>query len=502
MTPFRTKNSAGTRIGGGVGHHPLPSFLGRRRATDLLFGAAVALFGPIANAQDFRTGTVAERYALLCANCHGKNLEGSSPATSLLKDTWLYGGDDESLAKSIRTGFPEKGMPAWGTAIPEKEIRAMVIYLRETRARVLRDQTKVVAPPAAMTAKSQLHDFKLDTWVDAVVEPWSLAFLSPTQAIMTEKRGFLYLIENGKLAARPISGLPMIYIGGQAGLMDVVPHPDYAANGWIYLSYSEQLTKADGTPAAFTRIIRGKLKDGALVEQQTIFQAKLEHHIKADWHFGSRIAFDGKGYVFFSIGERGQHQHAQDLALPGGKIHRLHDDGRVPADNPFVGDPTAIPSIWSYGHRNPQGLAFSPATGELFSSEHGPRGGDELNLVRRGLNYGWPVISYGMNYNGTTFTELTAKEGMEQPIAHWVPSLATCGLNFYTGDLFPKWKHQLFLASLAAEQFLRIEIVGGKVVSREVLFKDLGRIRHVITGPDGALYVLLPKRIVRLTPAS
>ena len=358
----------------------------------------------------------------------------------------------------------------------------MVIYLRETRAKMLRDQTKVVAPPAAMTAKSQLHDFKLDTWVDAVAEPWSLAFLSPTQAIMTEKRGFLYLIENGKLAARPISGLPMIYIGGQAGLMDVVPHPDYAANGWIYLSYSEQLTKADGTPAAFTRIIRGKLKDGALVEQQTIFQAKLEHHIKADWHFGSRIAFDGKGYVFFSIGERGQHQHAQDLALPGGKIHRLHDDGRVPADNPF--------------------LAFSPATGELFSSEHGPRGGDELNLVRRGLNYGWPVISYGMNYNGTTFTELTAKEGMEQPIAYWVPSLATCGLNFYAGDLFPKWKHQLFLASLAAEQFLRIEIVGGKAVSQEVLFKDLGRIRHVITGPDGALYVLLQKRIVRLTPAS
>jgi glucose/arabinose dehydrogenase len=174
----------------------------------------------------------------------------------------------------------------------------------------------------------------------------------------------------------------------------------------------------------------------------------------------------------------------------------------VPADNPFVGDPTAIPSIWSYGHRNPQGLAFSPATGELFSSEHGPRGGDELNLVRRGLNYGWPVISYGMNYNGTTFTELTAKEGMEQPIAYWVPSLATCGLNFYAGDLFPKWKHQLFLASLAAEQFLRIEIVGGKAVSQEVLFKDLGRIRHVITGPDGALYVLLQKRIVRLTPAS
>ena len=473
---------------------------GRRWLRGGLLVVVAGVAASTVRAQDFRAGTVAERYTLLCANCHGRNLEGSGTGPSLLKDTWLHGSDDESIARSIRTGFPEKGMPAWGTAIPEKEIRAMVIYLRETRAKVLRDQTKVVAPPAAMTAKSQLHDFKLDTWVDAVVEPWSLAFLSPTQAIITEKRGFLYLIENGKLAARPISGLPMIYVNGQAGLMDVVPHPDYTANSWIYLSYSEQLTKADGTPAAFTRIIRGKLKDGVLVEQQTIFQAKLEHYIKADWHFGSRLAFDGKGHIFFSIGERGQHQHAQDLARPGGKIHRLHDDGRVPADNPFVGDPTAVPSIWSYGHRNPQGLAFSPATGELFSSEHGPRGGDELNLVRRGANYGWPVITYGMNYDGTTFTELTAKEDLEQPIAYWVPSLATCGINFYTGELFPKWKDHLFLASLAAEQLLRIEVAGGKVISQEVLFKDLGRIRHVITGPDGALYVLLPKRIVRLTP--
>ena len=467
-----------------------------------LLAAAVALVGSTANAQNFRTGTVAERYTLLCANCHGKNLEGSGTGPSLLKDTWLHGGDDESIAKSIRTGFPEKGMPVWGAAIPEKEIRAMVIYLREARAKAIRDLTKVSKPPASMTAKSQLHEFKLDTWVDAVVEPWSLAFLSPTQAIMTEKRGFLYLIENGKLAPRPISGLPMIDVGGQGGLFEVVPHPDYATNGWIYLSYSDPQVKTDGTPAVLTRIIRGKLKEGVFAEQQTIFQAKLEHYIKADWHFGSRIAFDGRGYVYFSIGERGQSAHAQDITRPNGKIHRLHDDGRIPVDNPFVSDPTAVPSIWSFGHRNPQGLAFSPATGELFNSEHGPRGGDELNLVRKGLNYGWPVITYGMNYDGTTMTELTAKEGLEQPIAYWVPSIATCGINFYTGDLFPKWKNQLFLASLSAEQLLRIEIVDGKVVAKEVVFKDLSRIRHVITGPDGALYVLLQKRIVRLTPSS
>ena len=200
--------------GRGAGSQLLSSCLWWRRSFGLLLVATVALAGATARAQDFRAGTVAERYTLLCANCHGRNLEGSGTGPSLLKDTWLHGGDDESIARSIRTGFPEKGMPVWGTAIPEKEIRAMVIYLRETRAKVLRDQTKVSAPPASITAKSQLHDFRLETWVDGVVEPWSLAFLSPTRAIMTEKRGFLYLIENGKLAARPISGLPMIYVNG------------------------------------------------------------------------------------------------------------------------------------------------------------------------------------------------------------------------------------------------------------------------------------------------
>ncbi len=465
-----------------------------------LLAAAAALAGASARAQDFRTGTVAERFALLCANCHGKNLEGSGIGPSLLKDTWLHGGDDESIAKSIRTGFPEKGMPVWGAAIPEKEIHAMVIYLRESRAKARLQQTQFVTPVDSVTATSQLHDYKLNTWVDGVIEPWSLAFLSPTQAIMTERQGFLYLIENGKLAVRPILGLPVIETGVQAGLLDVVPHPDYANNGWIYLAFSDPQVKADGTKAAFTRIIRGKLKEGRFVEQQTIFQAKLEHYIKAEWHFGGRIAFDRQGYLYFSIGERGQGPHAQDLTRPNGKIHRLYDDGRVPADNPFVGDPTAIPSIWCYGNRNPQGLAFHPVTGELYEAEHGPRGGDELNLIRKGHNYGWPVITYGMNYDGTTMTELTAKEGMDQPLAYWVPSIAPCGANFYTGDLFPKWKNHLFLASLAAQELRRIEIADGKVVTQEVIFKNLGRIRHVITGPDGALYVLLQQRIVRLTP--
>jgi glucose/arabinose dehydrogenase len=477
---------------------PHPS---RLRPFFALATVAVALTSTHLSAQNRRPNTVAERYELLCANCHGKNLEGGQ-APTMLDDVWTNGGDDESLTKSIRGGFPDKGMPAWGAAIPDKEIRAMVIYIRELRAKAIREKTQFTKPADSMVAQSQLHAYKIDTWVGGLKEPYSLAFLSPTSAVVTEKRGFLYQIENGKLADRPITGVPAVDTAQQAGLFDVVPHPDYAKNGWLYLAFSDPQEKADGTKVSLTKIVRGKLKDGAFIDQQTIFQGKPEHYIKAGGvHFGGRIAFDGKGYIFFSIGERGQGIHAQEIARPNGKVHRLHDDGRVPADNPFVSDPKADATIWSYGHRNPQGLAFHPVTGELFDAEHGPRGGDELNLVQKGVNYGWPVITYGMNYDGTAMTDITAKDGMAQPVTYWVPSIAPCGANFYAGDLFPKWKNHLFVASLAAEELHRLEVVGGKLVAQEVVFKNLGRIRHVIGGPDGALYVLLPNRVARLTPA-
>jgi aldose sugar dehydrogenase len=276
-----------------------------------------------------------------------------------------------------------------------------------------------------------------------------------------------------------------------------VPHPNYASNGWLYFAYADL-----DNGKSLTRIIRGKLRGNALVDQETIYQAPPEHYWKAGGvHFGGRIAFDRQGYIYFVIGERGQKEQAQDLALPTGKVHRLFDDGRLPPDNPFINQPNALKSIWSYGHRNPQGLAIDPRNGDIYDLEHGPRGGDELNLVRKGRNYGWPVISYGINYDGTTLTELTHKEGMEQPVVYWTPSLAVCGMNFYTGDLFPKWKNNLFIASLAAQELRRLEIKNGEVVTQEVLFKNLGRIRHVVGGPDGALYVMLPERIARIAPA-
>jgi glucose/arabinose dehydrogenase len=468
----------------------------------LLVAAAIITAGTGAvHGQIQRPGGIADTYAQLCANCHGAKLEGAQ-APSLLDDVWTAGGDDESLARSIRNGFPEKGMPTWGEAIPEKEIRAMVIFIREQRQRHAAGQTEFNRPADNLTARSTLHDFQVNTWIAGVKEPWSLAFLPGTaRALITEKTGRLLLAENGQLTERAITGVPAVDSNGQAGLFDVVAHPDFARNGWIYLAYAEPRTD-DGARGSLTRIIRGKIRDGAWVDQENIFQAAPQFYRNSGGvHYGGRIAFGPDGMLYFTIGERGHGPNAQNLGAPMGKVHRVHEDGRVPADNPFVNESGAQPTIWSYGHRNPQGLAFHPATGELFDLEHGPRGGDELNLVQPRRNYGWPVITYGMNYDGSAMTDLTAQEGMEQPVTYWVPSLAVCGMNFYTGDAFPKWKNQLFISSLAAQELRRLEVRDGQVVAQEVLFKNLGRIRHVIGGPDGALYVLLPERIARLTPA-
>jgi aldose sugar dehydrogenase len=253
-------------------------------------------------------------------------------------------------------------------------------------------------------------------------------------------------------------------------------------------------------------IVRGRIRDGVWVDQQTIFQAPVKFYRVGNVHFGGRLVFHD-GYLFFSIGERGAADHAQDLTRPNGKIHRIFDDGRIPSDNPFIGQADAFPTIWSYGHRNPQGLVRHPVTGELWDTEHGPRGGDELNLIKRGQNYGWPKATYGMNYSGTPVSAYTSLPGMVDPVIYWTPSIAACGLDVYTGDQFPKWKNQLFAGGLAKEEVQRLVIENGKVTHREIIFKNHGRVRDVCMGPDGLVYILLnsrpnekESRIVRLRP--
>jgi len=444
---------------------------------------------------------VGKLFAETCAGCHGDQMQGGQ-TDSLLDDVWKHGGDDASLAKVIHDGAEANGMPAWKGMLSDGEIRAMVVYIREKGAEAKRKQTTYAKPVSDQVVSSEEHKFRARTVVDGLSTPWSVAFLPDGRMLITELPCNLQIFDKGNLASPSVKGLPKVRTQGQGGLMEAAPHPGYATNGWIYLAFSDPGSNNEGPDVGMTAVVRGRIKDGQWVDEETIFRAPLWSYRNTSVHFGCRLVFDDSGHLFFSIGERGMGPDAQDLTRPNGKIHRVFDDGRIPSDNPFAGQSNAIPSIWSYGNRNPQGLARHPVTGELWETEHGPRGGDELNWIRKGLNYGWPLITFGMNYDGTPMVTSTAREGLEQPIIHWTPSIAVCGINFYTGDKFPKWKNNLFVTSLAQEEYRRLVLDGAKVTHQELLFRGIGRIRHTVTGPDGFLYVVLnkPDKVVRLEP--
>lgn len=325
--------------------------------------------------------------------------------------------------------------------------------------------------------------------------PWGMDFLPDGSILITEKAGELIHFKNGIKTS--ISGLPDIYVRGQGGLLDIKIHPDYENNGWIYMTYASAEGDGDG---GNTALMRGKIFNNTFVEQQILYKATP--NTKKGQHFGSRIAFDNHGYLYFSIGERGNRdQNPQDIKRDCGKIYRLHDDGSVPKDNPFVNSPNAKTAIFSYGHRNPQGMVKNPKTGSIWAHEHGPKGGDEINIISKGKNYGWPVISYGVNYSGTAFTEITEKEGMEQPVFHWTPSIAPSGMAFVTSNKYPDWQDSNLVGSLKFQYLERLVFKNNKVVKREVLFKDLGRVRNVIQAPNGYIYVAIEGTgIVKIIP--
>lgn len=359
-------------------------------------------------------------------------------------------------------------------------------------------QRKRDYPP---TIKTQDYTLNVSVITQGVREPWSIAFIGKDRAIITSKRGPVYLWESGKLSDA-IKGTPTVNPDGQGGMMDVAIDPEYAQNQWVYLSYSHSPGDQSKGPA-MTRIVRGKIKDGAWTDQQVVYEAKPQHYRSGPLHFGCRIAFDKENRLYFTHGERGAGENAQDLSRPNGKIHRINRDGSSPKDNPFVGKPDVYESIFCYGNRNPQGLTIDPATGDIWSTEHGPMGGDELNLIRPGLNYGWNVITYGQNYNSTPVGEgITEKKGMEQPVKQWTPSPALCGLDIVTGEPLAKWKGNLLVGALKFQEVKRVVIKDRKYVSEEVIVKDLGRVRDVVVGPDGAIYVVLngPDAVIRLSP--
>ena len=371
--------------------------------------------------------------------------------------------------------------------------------------------TATAAVNAQDTFSSAHHDYQVVTVADGLVQPWSMSWLPNGDMLVTEKPGRLRIVRDGDLLPEAVPGVPEVFYQGQGGLFEVLPHPDFSDNNWVYLTYSRQ---EGGT--SVTAIARGVFENDRLNNTTEIFATQAEGF----GHYGGKLVFDGNGYMFLTAGDRmappvGDEaalmaHPAQDLSNHNGVVIRLHDDGRVPADNPFAGERGALPEIWSYGHRSPQGLAIHPVTGDLWETEHGPQGGDELNRIEPGNNYGWPVVGRGVNYGefGRPIHVGITEEGMTDPTRFWVPSIATSGLMIYSGDKFPLWYGSIFSGALAGEQLARLHMDDSyrNVTVEETLAYGIGRIRDVRQGPDGYVYLAISDRqagetaVVRLEP--
>lgn len=435
-----------------------------------------------------------EIYTNNCGGCHGQQME------SFIKSDWLYGNSVSEINRSIKAGYENNGMPAYGNTLTEQEISDLSKYLiQETKGKTLESLYADNPDFSALISSDEL-DFKVETITDAIDgTPWGITQLpNGGDFLVTVLSGKIYRItKSGQLTA--ISGVPEVKVGGQGGLLDITLHPDFSNNDYIYISYSGK--NPDNSAQSATTVARAKFQDNSLNDLEVIFTALP--YVNSGRHFGSRVIFGNDGYLYISVGERGKRDvYPQDLATAHGKIHRLTDAGEVPDSNPFVDNASAVKSIFVFGNRNPQGLAIHPVTGALWEGEHGPKGGDEINIIEAGNNYGWPVISYGVNYNGTSFTDLTEKEGMEQPIHYWVPSIAPAGMDFIASNYYGHWKHDLFVSSLKFEYLHRLKMDGNEVVGEEELLKDIGRVRDVQMGSDGYLYIIVqdPGRLLRLVP--
>ncbi len=335
----------------------------------------------------------------------------------------------------------------------------------------------------------------IDTLATGLENPWSIAFLPDGRILIAERPGRLRIFEDGRLRDEPVPGLPDIWAHGQGGFLDVVLHPEYEDNSRIYIAYAEPRGNGGNTSIA-----RGIFDGSRLTDVEVIFRG--EPATDRGHHFGSRIVFDDDGYMFTTIGDRGVMGNAQMLENHNGKVIRLHDNGSVPSDNPFVDVQGAKPEIWTYGHRNIQGMGLHPQTRELWTHEHGPRGGDEINLISKGENYGWPEVTHGINYNGTIITEDTTRNGMVDPVLHWTPSIAPCGLGFVSGDRYPGWQHNMLVGALAGLHIHRVVLENDRVVHTEYLLEGFARFRDVREGPDGYIYALTeaPGLLIRLIP--
>lgn len=451
-------------------------------------------------------------YQANCAKCHGQSGEGGGAGTrTLLTREKFDQALDRPFFDAIKNGVPEAGMEAYGESMSDSEIWGLVVHIRELQADALRREFGSV-PVTNGVYSTRDHKYRIETVIDSgrgLSVPWALDWLPDGRMLVTNRPGHMLLYDKGQLTR--IEGMPPVVDYGQGGLMEVAVHPQYAQNGWVYLAFNDPAQSGQAR-SGMTKIVRGKLRFAGdsvtWTDQQTIFETTQDNYNGSAVHFGSRIKFDGKGHIFFSIGERGNGDRAQDLARPNGKIFRVREDGTVPPDNPFVSEEDKakghLPQIWSYGHRNPQGLTFD-LEGNLWDTEHGPRGGDELNLIKKGANYGWPVVAFSINYNDTPYRVPWPSEGQnfEMPVFRWLPSIGACGMDLARGDKFSKWSGDILAGGLSGVNVDRIRVKGGKLIEREEIFHGHGRVRDVSVGPDGLIYIALngPDKVVRLVPA-
>lgn len=438
-------------------------------------------------------------YKTYCAGCHGNQMQGNT-AGKLIKTDWQYGRSKGAIVRNIRFGITNTEMIAWGAVLSSEEIGAVADYIIASQE---------VAPNAARPVPAQLttrdYILKVEQLITTGLNtPWGIEFADARRALISERTGGLRWMVDGELDPLPVKGLPETYSQNTTGgFMDIALDPQYSGNGWVYLAFSQ----TDGDPAAkgvrgMTKVVRGKIRDHQWTDEETLFEVPDSLKIPGGNRWGCRFLFDEAGYLYFTIGDMARAMDSQDPGKPSGKTFRIHPDGSIPEDNPFAGRKGALGAIFTIGNRNVQGMAVDPSTGRIWAAEHGPMGGDELNILKKGANYGWPLVTYGVDYSGDTVSDQTTMEGTEPPVLQWTPSIAVCPAEFVTGHRFSRWQNDLLIGALAFEEIRRLVIENDSVAEQELILKGVGRVRDLKIGPDGLLYVLLnsPDMVLRIIP--
>ena len=448
------------------------------------------------NAQDGK-----QLYVTYCAGCHGAQLEGGL-AEALIKTQWTYGRGAGAISRNIEFGIPGTDMIAWGQVLNQEEISELVQFIVKAQDIPLNEARSI---PAAIT--TEMYELKIEELSTGDLhDPWSIEFLEPGRALISEKTGRLRWLVDGVIDPHSITGVPATFLqASTAGFMDLAIDPQYLENGWIYLAYSHTNGDFDSRDAlSLTKIVRGRIKDNQWINQQTLFEVPDSLMVVRGNRWGCRFLFDTEGYLYFTIGDMGQALDSQDPGKATGKVFRINPDGSIPEDNPFVNTTGSLGAVYTLGNRNTQGLAQHPETGDIWSTDHGPMGGDELNVIKKGANYGWPLVTKGVDYDGAVVSDKTTGLGMEDPITHWTPSIAASTTAFANSSLFGKWQNNLLVGALAFEELRRLTIKNNQVVGQEIVLKGYGRVRDIKFGPDGALYVVLnrPDKIIRIVPVN